>query len=114
MIDGISMVANMSGVGSGTGFLSIRSNSSHVTVKNSYTSLSMASQMLYHSSHVTVKNSYFENGGTGSSCVVIGTSSYCTIDNNVLNATKNSGNILYITTYVGTGDTPSYNNIQTT
>ena len=89
VIDGISMVANMSGVGSGTGFLSIRSNSSYVTVKNSY----------------------FENGGTRSSCVVIGTSSYCTIDNNVLNATKNSGNILYITTYVGTGDTPSYNNI---
>ncbi|WP_295617700.1 Ig-like domain-containing protein [uncultured Methanobrevibacter sp.] len=89
VIDGISMVANMSGVGSGTGFLSIRSNSSYVTVKNSY----------------------FENGGTGSSCVVIGTSNYCTIDNNVLNATKNSGNILYITTYVGTGDTPSYNNI---
>ena len=73
VIDNINMVANMSGVGSGTGFLSIRSNSSYVTVKNSY----------------------FENGGTGSSCVVIGTSSYCTIDNNILNATKNSGNILY-------------------
>ena len=88
-IDGINMVANMSGVGSGTGFLCIRQNSEYVTVKNSY----------------------FENGGTGSSCVVIGTSSHCTIDNNVLNATKNSGNILYITTYVGTGATPTYNSI---
>ena len=88
-IDNIHMVANMNGVGSSTGFLSIRSNSSYVTVKNSY----------------------FENGGTGSSCLVIGKSSYCVIDHNVINATNNSGNIIYITTYVGTGDTPCYNNI---
>ncbi|MEE1128932.1 MAG: hypothetical protein UHW99_03015, partial [Methanobrevibacter sp.] len=44
-VDNVSMIANMRGVGSGTGFVSIHSNAYYTTVKNSF----------------------FENGGTGSS-----------------------------------------------
>ena len=77
-IEKIHMVANMSGVGSGTGFMCIQAGSRYVTVKDSH----------------------FENGGTGSSIFVIGYSDYCTFDNNEVFINGSSGNAVYITTYV--------------
>ncbi len=77
-IENINMVANMSGVGSGTGFMCIQAGSRYVTVKDSY----------------------FENGGTGSSILVIGYSDYCTIENNEVFINGSSGNAVYITTFV--------------
>ena len=77
-IENINMVANMSGVGSGTGFMCVQAGSRYVTVKNSY----------------------FENRGTGSSIVVFGYSDYCTFDNNEVFINGSSGNAIYITSYV--------------
>ena len=77
-IEKIHMVANMSGVGAGTGFMCIQAGSRYVTVKDSH----------------------FENGGTGSSIFVIGYSDYCTFDNNEVFINGSSGNAVYITTYV--------------
>lgn len=85
-IDNIKMVANMAGVGQGTGFLSIHSGVSNALVKNSY----------------------FENGGTGSSIVVMGKGCQSsTVDNNEFHVTGSSGNILSGNMYVGTGDSPT-------
>ena len=78
MIDNINMMADMSGVGSGTGFMCVQAGSRYVTVKNSY----------------------FENRGTGSSIVVIGYSDYCTVDSNEVVINGSSGNAVYITSYV--------------
>ena len=77
-IDNINMMADMNGVGSGTGFMCVQAGSRYVTVKNSY----------------------FENRGTGSSIVVIGYSDYCTVDNNEVFINGSSGNAVYITTFV--------------
>ena len=77
-IEKIHMVANMSGVGQGTGFMCIQAGSRYVTVKDSH----------------------FENGGTGSSIFVIGYSDYCTFDNNEVFINGSSGNAVYITTFV--------------
>ncbi len=86
-VDGIYMKANMSGVGSGTGFLSIHTGANNTLVKNSY----------------------FENGGTGSSLLVLGKGgAYATFDNNVFNITGSSGNILSANQYVGTGAAPEH------
>lgn len=88
-IDGITIIANEKGVGSGTGFASIHSNSYYTTVKNCY----------------------MENGGTGSSCLVLGKGGkYATFDNNVFNITGSSGNVLSSNIYVGTGDNPEFVN----
>lgn len=86
-IDDIKMVSNISGVGSGTGFLAIHTGADSVVVKNSY----------------------FENGGTGSSILVIGKGSKkAVIDNNTFKITGNSGNILSANQFVGSGDIPSH------
>ncbi|WP_407424382.1 right-handed parallel beta-helix repeat-containing protein [Methanobrevibacter sp.] len=77
-IENIYMMANMSGIGQGTGFMCVQAGSRYVTVKDSY----------------------FENRGTGSSIVVIGYSDYCTIDNNEVVVNGSSGNAIYMTTYV--------------
>ncbi|MBQ6627482.1 MAG: Ig-like domain repeat protein [Methanobrevibacter sp.] len=88
-VDDISMKANMRGVGSGTGFLSIHSNAYYTTVKNSH----------------------FENGGTGSSCVVLGKGGkYATFDNNVFDITGSSGNVLSSNVFVGAGELPQFVN----
>ena len=84
-VDSINAVANMQGVGSGTGFIVFRTNAPYGTIKNSY----------------------LENGGTGSSIIVFGYGApYGTIDNNVVNVTGNSGNLVGANAYVGTGVTP--------
>ena len=88
-IDNIKMVCNMSGVGSGTGFLAIHSGADSVIVRNSY----------------------FENGGTGSSCVTVGKGSKKDIfEKNEFMITGSSGNILSANMYVAgaTGDTPDH------
>ena len=83
------MKANMSGVGAGTGFLSIHSNAYYTTVKNSK----------------------FENGGTGSSCVVLGKGGkYATFDNNEFLITGSSGNVLSSNIFVGSGEIPQFVN----
>ena len=88
-VDNIYMKANMKGVGSGTGFLSIHSEAYNTVIKNSY----------------------FENGGTGSSCVVLGKGGkYATFDNNVFNITGSSGNVLSSNIFVGKGDNPEFVN----
>ena len=88
-VDDIYMKASMKGVGSGTGFLSIHSNAYYTTVKNSN----------------------FENGGTGSSCVVLGKGGkYATFDNNVFEITGSSGNVLSSNVFVGTGELPQFVN----
>ena len=84
-VDDINMTCKMSGVGSGTGFLAIHSNAYYTTVKNSY----------------------FENGGTGSSCVVLGKGGkYAVFDNNHFEITGSSGNVLSSNVYVGSGELP--------
>ena len=89
-INNISMVANKSGVGSGTGFMCVQENSSYVTIKDSY----------------------FENNGTGSSIIVISNSAYCNIEDNEIYMPGNSGNALYLTTYVSKGSAPRGNSIK--
>ena len=86
-VDDISIVANVRGVGSGTGFLSIHTGAYYTVVKNSY----------------------FENGGTGSSLLVLGKGgAYVVFDHNVFNITGSSGNILSANQYVGSGDAPEH------
>ena len=86
-VDDISIVANKRGVGSGTGFLSIHTGA--------YNTL--------------VKNSYFENGGTGSSLLVLGKGgAYAYFDHNVFNITGSSGNILSANQFVGSGANPEH------
>ena len=86
-VDGVSIVANKRGVGSGTGFLSIHTGA--------YNTL--------------VKNGYFENGGTGSSLLVLGKGgAYAVFDHNVFNITGSSGNILSANQFVGQGDAPEH------
>jgi predicted outer membrane repeat protein len=88
-VDDCSLVANVSRVGSGTGFLSIHSNAYYTTVKNCY----------------------MENGGTGSSVLVLGKGGkYASFDNNVINITGSSGNVLSSNIFVGTGELPQYVN----
>ena len=84
-VDSIKIIANKSGVGSGTGFASVHSNAYYTVVKNCY----------------------MENGGTGSSCLVLGKGGkYATFDNNIFNITGSSGNILSSNIFVGTGNNP--------
>ena len=86
-VDSVSIVANKRGVGSGTGFLSIHTGA--------YNTL--------------VKNSYFENGGTGSSLLVLGKGgAYAYFDHNVFNITGSSGNILSANQFVGSGNAPEH------
>ncbi len=88
-VDDCSLVADVRGVGSGTGFLSIHSNAYYTTVKNCY----------------------MENGGTGSSVLVLGKGGkYASFDNNVINITGSSGNVLSSNVFVGTGELPQYVN----
>ena len=86
-VDSVSIVANKRGVGSGTGFLSIHTGA--------YNTL--------------VKNGYFENGGTGSSLLVLGKGgAYAVFDHNVFNITGSSGNILSANQFVGSGAAPEH------
>ena len=86
-VDSISIVANKRGVGSGTGFLCIHTGA--------YNTL--------------VKNGYFENGGTGSSLLVLGKGgAYATFDHNVFNITGSSGNILSANQFTGSGAAPEH------
>ena len=91
-IDGIDMEANVSNIGSGTGFLSVYSTKTTTP-----------------SDHVTIKNSHIVNGGTGSATVVIGNGGlYAVVDKNVVEYTGSGLNMLFATTFVGTGDAPKY------
>ena len=79
----------MAGVGAGTGFLAIHSEAYYTIIKNSY----------------------FENGGTGSSCVVLGKGGkYATFDNNLFEITGSSGNVLSSNVFVGSGELPQFVN----
>ena len=56
-----------------------------------------------------VKNGYFENGGTGSSLLVLGKGgAYAVFDHNVFNITGSSGNILSANQFVGQGAAPEH------
>lgn len=77
-IENIQMIADMSGVGSGTGFMCVQAGSNLVSIRNSY----------------------FENRGTGSSIVVFGSADYCTFENNEVFVNGSSGNAVYITSFV--------------
>jgi hypothetical protein len=84
-IDNVYMKANMSAIGQSTGFIAIHTGAYYTTVKNSY----------------------FENGGTGSSLLVLGKGGkYASFDNNVFNVTGSSGNVVSSNVFVGTGDNP--------
>ncbi|WP_405265534.1 beta strand repeat-containing protein [Methanobrevibacter sp.] len=86
-VDSVSIVANKGGVGRGTGFLSIHSNAYYALVKNCY----------------------MENGGTGSSLLVLGKGgAYVVFDHNYFNITGNSGNVISANQFVGTGDAPEH------
>ena len=86
-IDNIKMVSNIGGVGQGTGFLAIHTGADSVVVKNSY----------------------FENGGTGSSILVVGKGGKKAVfDNNTFKITGSSGNIMSANVYVGSGENPSH------
>ena len=88
-VDDIYMKASMAGVGRGTGFLAIHSEAYYTIIKNSY----------------------FENGGTGSSCVVLGKGGkYATFDNNLFEITGSSGNVLSSNVFVGSGELPQFVN----
>ena len=78
VLDNISVVVEDQRVGSGVGATSIRSNSSYVTVKNSYF--------------------YTRNNG-GSSTLVGAWANYCTFDNNTLVVEGTVGNMIYFTTF---------------
>ncbi|MBR4174719.1 MAG: hypothetical protein IKR56_05215 [Lachnospiraceae bacterium] len=87
-VDNIKMVANSRGVGQNTGFVSIRTGTENTTVKNSY----------------------FENGGTGSFVMVLGKGTVNSLfENNIFKITGSSGNVLYGTGSVGSGDMPGHN-----
>ena len=86
-IDDIKMVSNIGGVGQGTGFLAIHTGADSVVVKNSY----------------------FENGGTGSSILVVGKGGKKAVfDNNTFKITGSSGNIMSANLFVGSGENPSH------
>ena len=87
VVDDISIVDFLPRVGASTGFLSI-----HTGAYNT-----------------TVKNSYFENGGTGSSLLVLGKGgAYVVFDHNVFNITGSSGNVISANQFVGSGDNPEH------
>ncbi|MCD7781103.1 MAG: Ig-like domain-containing protein [Methanosphaera sp.] len=95
VIDSISVTTYNQQLGSGIGVLSIRDNSSYVTVKNSY---------FY----------TYQNGGH--STLVLALANHCTIDNNTIYGSGNIGNIIYLTTYnvnnlTNYSSTNDYNNI---
>ena len=84
-IDKITVKANMSGIGKSTGLVAIHSGSYNTTVTNSY----------------------FENGGTGSSLLVLGNGGkYASFDHNIFNVTGSSGNVVSSNIFVGTGEKP--------
>ncbi|MEE1117310.1 MAG: hypothetical protein UHX91_03620, partial [Methanosphaera sp.] len=76
--DNVNITVYNQRIGSGVGVLSIRENSTYVTVKNSYIH--------------TCNNS-------GSSSIVLAQADYCTIDNNTIIGEGNVGNLVYLTTY---------------
>ena len=85
-VDSIKIVANKRGIGGGTGFLSI-----HTDAENT-----------------VVKNSYFENGGTGSSCVVTGKGGKGAVfEDNTFVISGSAGNVLSMNQFLGNGDSPT-------
>ena len=78
VLDNVSSVVENQKVGSGVGTVSVRDNSSYVTVKNSYF--------------------YTEDNG-GSSTLVLAWANHCTFDNNTIEGRGNIGNMMYSTTY---------------
>jgi len=89
-LDNISAVVENQAVGSGVGQTSIRANSSHVTLKNSFI--------------------YTENNG-GSSSVVLAWADNCTIENNTIQGVGMVGNLIYSTFWnVEIPDGIEYNN----
>ncbi|WP_298521906.1 Ig-like domain-containing protein, partial [uncultured Methanobrevibacter sp.] len=84
-IDNVYMKVNISAIGQSTGFIAIHTGAYYTTVKNSY----------------------FENGGSGSSILVLGKGGkYAVFDNNVFNVTGSSGNVVSSNIFVGAGDNP--------
>ena len=84
-VQNMTIVANKSGVGSGLGMVAIHTGAFYVTFKNSY----------------------IENGGTGEPVLVIGKGGqFVSIDNNIVNITGSSGNILSSNRFIGTGENP--------
>ena len=78
VLDNIRVVVENQRVGSGVGVTSIRSNSSYVTVKNSY---------------------FYTSNNGGSSTIVFAWANHCTVDNNTIVTEGNVGNLIYETTY---------------
>ena len=77
-LDNISVIVLNQKVGSGVGVTSIRDNSSYITIKNSYFST-------------------YNNGG--SSTLVLAWANYCTVENNIITAEGNVGNLFYLNTF---------------
>lgn len=77
-LDGISAVVENQRIGSGVGATSIRENSTHITIKNSY---------------------FHTKDNEGSSTLVLAWADYCTIENNTIEGDGMVGNLLYLTTY---------------
>ncbi len=76
--DNVNVTVENQRIGSGVGVVSIRDNSSFVTVKNS---------------NITVNNN------SGSSCIVLAWANNCTLQNNVITGKNTVGNLIYLTTY---------------
>ena len=88
VFDNVSVVVKNQRVGSGVGVVSVRDNSSYVTIKNGYF--------------------YTENNG-GSSTLVMAWANHCTFDNNTVEGRGNIGNMIYSTTYnVNSGPYENY------
>jgi len=78
VFDGISVTVTDNTVGTEVGIMSIRDDSTNITVKNSY---------------------FNTNNNGGYSTLVFAGASYSTIDNNTIIGTGTVGNLLYLTTY---------------
>ncbi|MGN1321673.1 MAG: beta strand repeat-containing protein, partial [Methanosphaera sp.] len=86
--DNVNVTVENQRIGSGVGVVSIRDNSSFVTVKNS---------------NITVNNN------SGSSCIVLAWANNCTLQNNVITGKNAVGNLIYLTTYNVAGQ--NYTNV---
>ena len=78
VFDGVSVTVTDNSVGTEVGIMSIRDDSTNITVKNSY---------------------FNTNNNGGYSTLVLAGTSYSTIDNNTIIGSGTVGNLLYLTTY---------------
>ncbi|AWX33064.1 right-handed parallel beta-helix repeat-containing protein [Methanosphaera sp. BMS] len=78
VFDGVSVTVTDNTVGTEVGIMSIRDDSTNITVKNSY---------------------FNTNNNGGYSTLVLAGTSYSTIDNNTIIGSGTVGNLLYLTTY---------------